>query len=133
MDNGLPLRAEILDGIEWANRKVTDLGLGAATTLAVSEIQYEVVRPYHVGDSMIHITGGRGKVKPQTVSHSPVGFVVESDMLDESDAMHHADRHLVSNLIGIPDMRIEVGSTLAMSSQDTLLLASDGLCDNSAH
>jgi serine/threonine protein phosphatase PrpC len=79
---------------------------------------------------MIVVTGQRGKLKLQTVSHSPVGFAVESGMLDETDAVHHEDRHLVSNLAGTPDMRIEVGPRIRLAPLDTLLLASDGLFDN---
>ena len=75
-----PLRAAILDGIEQANREVQARGVGAATTLAVAEIDGGVFRPYHVGDSVILLMGGRGKVKLQTVSHSPVGFGVEAGL-----------------------------------------------------
>ena len=49
----VPLREGILNGIEHANHAVTELGLGAGTTLAVVELQENVMRPYHVGDSMI--------------------------------------------------------------------------------
>jgi serine/threonine protein phosphatase PrpC len=124
------LRTAVLDGFEAANRAVQALGVGAATTLAVAEIQEDTVRPYHVGDSMILIAGGRGKIKLQTTSHSPVGFAVEAGLLDEREAMHHADRHLVSNVIGSAEMRIEIGSALRLAPRDTLLLASDGLFDN---
>lgn len=124
------LRAAILNGIENANRAVSELGVGAATTLAVAEIRGHTVRPYHVGDSMILLVGQRGKIKLQTVSHSPVGYALEAGLLDETEAMHHAQRHVVSNVIGTPDMRIEVGSTIEMARYDTLLLASDGLFDN---
>jgi serine/threonine protein phosphatase PrpC len=124
------LRAAILNGIDNANRAVSALGIGAATTLAVAEVRGRIVRPYHVGDSMILVVGQRGKIKLQTISHSPVGYAVESGLLDEAEAMHHAQRHVVSNVIGAPDMRIEVGSTLEMARYDTLLLASDGLFDN---
>ncbi len=124
------LRAAILNGIENANRAINDLGLGAATTLAVAEIQGRTVRPYHVGDSMILVVGQRGKIKLQTISHSPVGYAVEAGLLDESEAMQHEQRHVVSNIIGSPDMRIEVGSTIELARRDTLLLASDGLLDN---
>ena len=79
---------------------------------------------------MILVCGGRGKVKLQTVPHSPVGFALEAGILDEDEAMHHKDRHLVSNVIGMPEMRIEIGSTLKFKPRDTLLLASDGLFDN---
>lgn len=124
------LRAAVLNGIENANREISELGVGAATTMAVAEIQGRTVRPYHVGDSMILVVGQRGRIKLQTVSHSPVGYALEAGMLDEAEAMNHAERHLVSNIIGTPDMRIEVGSTIELARYDTLLLASDGLFDN---
>ena len=124
------LRTAILDGIERANERVADLGVGAATTLAVVEIDGYVVRPYHVGDSMMLVVGQRGKVKLATVSHSPVGYAVEAGYLGEAEAIHHADRHLVSNIVGSPEMRIEVGRTLALRPRDTLVLATDGLFDN---
>ncbi len=126
--DGIPMRTAILDAIESANRSVAELG--AATTLAVVEIQDGSIRPYHVGDSMVLVMGQRGKLKLQTVSHSPVGFAVEAGVLDETEAMHHEDRHLVSNVLGAADMRIEVGAPLALAGRDTLLLSSDGLLDN---
>ncbi|MEQ8785305.1 MAG: protein phosphatase 2C domain-containing protein [Pirellulaceae bacterium] len=124
------LRTAILNGIESANRTIGEMGLGAATTAAVVEIDHGVVRPYHVGDSMILVVGQRGKVKLQTVSHSPVSYAFEAGLLDEQEAMHHEDRHLVSNVIGSPDMRIEIGAPLELAPRDTLVLASDGLLDN---
>jgi serine/threonine protein phosphatase PrpC len=127
---GWMLRTAILNGIEHANQAIADLGLGAATTLAAVEVQAGRARPYHVGDSPILWFGGRSKLKLETVSHSPVGFAVEAGLLEESDAIHHEDRHLVSNLLGAPDMRIEVGSSRALARRDTLVLASDGLSDN---
>ncbi len=124
------LRGAILNGIEDANRAIGELGVGAGSTITVVEVQGHTVRPYHVGDSMILLVGRRGRLKLQTVSHSPVGYAVESGVLDEADAMHHEDRHLVSNMLGTPDMRIEVGSALELARFDTLLLATDGLFDN---
>jgi len=124
------LRAAILNGIESANRDVMDLGHGAATTLAVVEIAGDTIRPYHVGDSGILACGGRGKLKLQTTAHSPVGYGVEAGLLDEQAAMHHEDRHVVSNVVGADDLRIEIGSEKKLAARDTLLLASDGLFDN---
>jgi len=124
------LRDAILNGIERANRSVRELSVGAATTLAAVEIRNGSIRPYHVGDSTILLVGQRGKVKLQTVAHSPVGFAVEAGLIDENEAMHHEERHIVSNTLGAPDMRIEVGSARRLSPRDTLLLASDGLSDN---
>ncbi|MCZ6822985.1 MAG: protein phosphatase 2C domain-containing protein [Deltaproteobacteria bacterium] len=123
-------RTAILNGFERANAAVCALGVGAATTLAVAEIREARMRPYHVGDSLILLVGQRGKVKLETVSHSPVGFAVEAGVLDERDALHHQDRHLVSNILGAQDMRIEMGSERPFAPRDTLLIASDGLSDN---
>jgi PPM family protein phosphatase len=109
---------------------VQEIGMGAATTLAVVEIREHTLRPYHVGESMILVVGQRGKSKLQTVSHSPVGFAVESGLLDAVEAMHHEDRHLVSNVVGNADMRIEIGPCVELAPRDTLLLASAGLFDN---
>jgi len=127
---GGSLRPAILDGFERANQRVQGLGVGAATTLVVVEIDAGRIRTYHVGDSMILIVGQRGRRKLQTVSHSPVGYAVEAGVLDESEALHHDELHLISNMVGAGDMRIEVGSPRGLAPRDTILLASDGLLDN---
>ena len=127
---GVELRDAILNGFEEANRVVRERLAGAATTLAVVELQGRVIRPYHAGDSTIRVVGQRGKIKLQTVSHSPVGYAVESGFLDREEAMHHEERHLISNMIGSPDMHITIGAPLALADRDTLLVASDGLSDN---
>ena len=124
------VRGAILDAFEVANEAVLGLGVGAGTTLSVVEIAGRAVRPYHAGDSAILVIGQRGRVKLQTVSHSPVGFAVESGLIDQDDALHHEQRHVVSNVLSVSDMRIEMGSELLLAQRDTLLLASDGLLDN---
>jgi serine/threonine protein phosphatase PrpC len=94
------------------------------------EIRDRVVRPYHVGDSAILLVGQRGKLKFQTIAHSPIGYALESGLIDEEDAIHHEERHMISNVIGSSEMRIEIGPAIEMAARDTLLLASDGLLDN---
>lgn len=123
-------RLPILDGIEKANHAVRALGNGAGTTIAVAAIQDRRVCTFHVGDSGVLLLGQKGKIKFQTLSHSPVGFAVEAGLLDADDAMHHEERHIVSNVIGASDMWIEVGPAKKLAAMDTLLLASDGLLDN---
>lgn len=127
---GGELRDAILNGFETAHRKVVEAGSGSATTLVVAEIQERQLRPYHTGDSGILVVGQRGKVKLQTIPQSPIGYAVESGFLDEREALHHDQRHEISAAIGLPEMRIEIGSALALARRDTLLLASDGLFDN---
>jgi serine/threonine protein phosphatase PrpC len=124
------LRTSILDAFENANKAVVETGLGAATTFAVAEIDSDTIRPYHAGDSEILVVGQRGKLKLHTVVHSPIGYAVESGVMDEQEAMEHDDRHIVSNVIGVPEMHIEVGPTLKLARRDTVIVASDGLTDN---
>jgi serine/threonine protein phosphatase PrpC len=126
---GAELRTAILNGFENANAAVLAMGAGG-TTLAVAEISGRSVRSYHVGDSLILLTGQRGRVKMETIPHSPVGYAVESGILDQREAMVHEDRHLVTNAVGTVEMRIEIGPELGLAARDTLLLASDGLSDN---
>jgi serine/threonine protein phosphatase PrpC len=127
---GAPLRTGILDGFEQANEAVMHTGVGAATTLAVLEIDNGRARPYHVGDSTVVVVGQRGKLKLQTVAHSPVGYAVEAGWLEQDEALHHEDLHIVSNMVGSANMRIEIGSSLRLRPRDTALLGSDGLFDN---
>jgi len=124
------LRPAILDALEQASSEIQALGVGAGTTIAIAEIDGDIVRPYHVGDSMILLVGQRGKVRHITSPHSPVGYAVKAGMICPVAAMHHHERHLVSNLLGISQMWIDVGSPVRMQPRDTLLLASDGLFDN---
>ncbi len=128
--NGGLLRTAILDGFEHANEAVRAIGVGAGTTLAVIEVQDGAMRPYLVGDSAILLVGNRGKIKYQSVAHSPIGYGVEAGLIAEKDAMHHEDRHIVSNVIGTSDMHIEIGPTLKLAKRDTLIAMSDGLSDN---
>lgn len=126
----LDLREVILNGIEKANLDVMAQSGGSATTLAVVEIQGDVIRPYHVGDSDILVVGQRGKLKLQTVPHSPVGYAVEAGVINEQEAIHHEERHIVSNVLGFKDMRIEVGSPVTLLEHDTVFIGTDGVTDN---
>ena len=130
MDNTMLLRTAILNGIEAANDAVLRLANGSATTMTVITLEDRLARSYQIGDSEAIVIGQRGLVKLQTTAHSPTGFAVEAGFLDERDALHHEDRHLVSNFIGTADMRIDVGAAVDLDIKDTILVASDGLMDN---
>jgi serine/threonine protein phosphatase PrpC len=130
MHETILLRTAILNGIEAANKAVLDLGTGSATTLTVVTIEGRDARAYQIGDSAALIVGQRGRIKAQTMAHSPTGFAVEAGFLDERAALHHAERHLVSNFLGTADMRIDVGATVELLSRDTIMVASDGVADN---
>ncbi len=124
------LRGAILDGIEAANQAVMSLGTGSATTMTVVAIDGLIARTYQVGDSEAMIVGQRGRIKAQTMAHSPTGFAVEAGFLDKREALHHEDRHLLSNFVGTADMHIGIGAEIKLKPRDTVLVASDGLMDN---
>jgi len=126
----MQLRTAILNGIEAANDAVRELANGAATTLTLVTIEGRLARAYHIGDSEALVVGQRGRIKLQTTPHSPTGFAVEAGFLDEREALHHAERHLVTNFLGTADMRIDIGTAVTLAPRDTVMLASDGLTDN---
>jgi serine/threonine protein phosphatase PrpC len=127
---GDELRTGILNGFERANRELVSAEGGGTTTLVVAALENGFVRPFHTGDSELFVTGQRGRLKLQTVSHSPVGYAVEAGLLDDQEALHHEERHFISNAIGTPDMRIEIGPHLRLAVRDTVVMGSDGLFDN---
>ena len=126
----LVLREAILDGIEQANKMIMENGIGSGTTIAAVGIEKNHMRPYHVGDSAVLITGQRGKIKYQTIPHSPVGYAVEAGLIETEEAIYHEERHLISNIIGTAEMRVEIGPKIKLAPRDTLVIASDGLFDN---
>ena len=124
------LRETILNAIEFTNQTILQLGLGAATTLTLVELQRNFVRPYHIGDSIITQISRRGRIKWQSLAHAPVGYAVEAGILNEEEGMIHPDRHLVSNVMGQKDMSVSLGPLIQMAARDTMILCSDGLSDN---
>lgn len=124
------LRTAVLDGFEEASRRVLTLGSGARTTLVAVSIEDGILRSFHAGDSAALVVGQRGSLKLQTISHSPVGYAVESGLIDEESALDHEERHIVSNLIGDEEYRIEIGPHLRLAPYDTVIVGSDGLFDN---
>lgn len=129
-NTGNDAMSDIITGIDAANKAVMDMQTGSATTLAAAMIDKQQARTFHIGDSEIFICGQRGKIKLQTIPHSPTGYAVESGILSEDEALMHEDRYLVSNLVGNMEMRIELGSITRLAVHDTLFLCTDGITDN---
>lgn len=130
IDDDAHVRTAILDGIEQANSSLLQFGTGTATTLVVAEVRANQVRTFHIGDSAAWVCGQRGVMKLRTTPHSPVGFAVESGLMQAHEALGHAELNVISNVVGSNDMRIEIGSRYQLAPRDTLLIASDGLFDN---
>jgi serine/threonine protein phosphatase PrpC len=129
-DTEAPLRSAILDAFEAANQDLITSRKRSATTLVVAEISGTQLRCYHVGDSELLVVGQRGRIKQRIIPHSPTGFAVEAGLLDEEEAVQHEDRHVIFNVVGEPNMRVDVSSGIDVAPRDTVLLTSDGVLDN---
>lgn len=124
------LRTAILDAVESANKSLLASGKRGATTLVIAELAADSLRCYHVGDSELIAVGQRGAMKARIIPHSPTGFAVEAGLLDEDEAVQHEQRHVLFNVIGSLDMRVDVAAPIKLAARDTVLLTSDGLVDN---
>lgn len=122
--------ATLIAALEEAHEEIRSTGSGCASTVAIAHIDHESFRTAHVGDSVVMLLGQRGKVKLETISHSPVGYALEAGILSEDEAFRHEDRHVVSNIIGGQDMSMTLGANVPLAAYDTLLLATDGVTDN---
>lgn len=130
LGEGEALRGAILDAMEKANHEILTSGRRSATTLVVAEIVGDRLRCYHVGDSELIVVGQRGRIKQRIIPHSPTGFAVEAGLLDEEEAVQHEQRHVIFNVIGAPNMRVDVSTAIDLALRDTVLLTSDGVLDN---
>jgi serine/threonine protein phosphatase PrpC len=124
------LRETLLNAIDTAHAEIKKLGVGAGTTLVVAEMVDNNVRFYNLGDSIGYHLGGKGKLKFKTLEQSPIGYAVESGLLDEQEAMTHEDKNLISHALGLDPMRIDISLPMEVSQRDSVFLASDGVSDN---
>lgn len=129
-DSDAQVRELVLDAIEQAHAQIRDTSRVGETTLVVAEVTDDQLRTYNVGDSAALVVGGGGKVKYQTIAHSPVGYGVAAGLIDEQEAMHHEQRHYVSNTLGAKSMSVEMSGGYDLAPRDTVVLGSDGLFDN---
>ena len=129
-DAGIALSAVLGAAVTAANDAIMAQRNGSATTLTAVAIEGRAGRCFHVGDSAALVAGQRGAVRFRTVGHSPVSFATAAGLLTERQAMFHIDRHIVSNFVGNPLMRIDISDSFALAARDTVLVCSDGLTDN---
>ncbi|MEX0943707.1 MAG: PP2C family serine/threonine-protein phosphatase [Pseudomonadales bacterium] len=122
--------ALVITALEDAHEEIRARGSGSASTVALAHVGMDMFRPAHAGDSVVMACGQRGKLKFETIAHSPVGYALESGILSEDEAFTHEDRHVVSNIVGGQDIHITLGGSVNLSKWDTLLLATDGVTDN---
>lgn len=121
-------RLMIFDIIEFADKEIKDLKLGAGATITAIEIGPDFLRFYNAGDAFGLLVGPRGKLKYKTIEHSPLGFGIEAGIVERND--EQIDSHIVSNGLGLMPMRIEVSQKIPLKGNDLICLGSDGILNN---
>ncbi len=122
----------ILYSIEQIHEEIKELAVGAGSTICVAYVEGNTVRTFHVGDSSIVVFNRLGRIKYQTLNHSPVSYAVASGLLSEKQANTHPEKHLLSNALGIDDVYISVGLPVEFNEHDVLVLMTDGVTDHHA-
>ena len=128
---GGDIHTTILSSLETSNQRILqESGFGAATTFIGITLTDKQVQTYNVGDSGALVFGAQGKLKLQTLAHSPVADALRAGIIDEQTALKHTARNIVSNVLGTSTMHVTHGPSVKLSARDTLVIASDGLYDN---
>jgi protein phosphatase len=124
------VRSATMEGLEAAHQLVETKLAGAGATVVAAIITPGFVQTLHVGDAEALLVGQTGGLQFRTVPHSPVGHAQDIGLLDETSALFHPERHLVSNGIGVDGMQIQIGPRLPLPDDVTVALCSDGVTDN---
>ncbi len=124
------LRQHILVSVEQTNKKLIHDYVGARTTFTACIINNDILQSIQIGDSALIVCGQKGLLKHKTMEHSPVGHALAAGLIKEKEALTHPERHLISNVVGDAQMHMVIGPQVELASNDTILLASDGLFDN---
>ena len=128
-NNNKTAREVVIDSIFKANRRILNKKNGSGSTVAIVLFENNKVQPIYVGDSVIIITGQRGRIKYINFPHSPIGFLYRGGIGVSNPKQLAQFSHVVSNLLGTQEMFIELGSPFPLSKNDTVLVCSDGLSD----
>ncbi len=123
------------DVVTSANRRIHDLMLeqsslrGMGTTfvaLAITPTPIPVAHIAHLGDSRAYRYRA-GQLTQLTRDHTLVQQLVQRGLIDETTALVHPERHVLTNGLGMGrDMQPELTS-IPVTPHDLLVLCSDGL------
>ena len=106
-----------------ASQSIHQKGMG--TTLVGVLITDQDAYNFNIGDSRTYGLYGKEFVL-LTEDHNLVGDLVKSGEISEAEAMHHPQRNLLTNALGIWD-RVKIDINKIKRDFDCLLICSDGL------
>lgn len=124
----------LLHALEVANRSIFETSSkheelqGMATTCTALVVQQPYLHMAHVGDSRAYLIRN-GMIKQLSTDHTLVEEMVNSGIINQSEARSHPDSHILTRSLGILQaVEIDVlEPPLELQPGDSLLMCSDGL------
>jgi len=128
-DNYLDL---LVTAVQGANTKVCEMAKtnpemqDMGTTLTACIITDEKIVLAHVGDSRAYsIT--KDEITQLTADHSYVESMVKTGQITAEEALTHPDRHMITRVLGMPELFEVDGAVKPIGDTVSVLLCSDGL------
>ena len=98
------------------------------STLVLAIVTQKTAKIVNVGDSRAYVFK-KNKLEKITKDHSYVQFLVDNNVLTQTEADTHPYKHVITRAIGMKDVEADVYD-IDFISGDTLLLCSDGLTEH---
>lgn len=122
------------EALESANKQIISLSksdsklVGMGTTCDVCVISKNTVYIAHIGDSRVYkISKKSNSIRKLTKDHSLVEYMIESGAITPQEALNHPQKNVILRALGTSeDIEVDI-SHEKLSSDDVVLLCSDGL------
>ena len=124
------LIASTIKAIENAHAQIKRKVPGAGAAMAMALIRKRQVRILNIGDVVGWLFSRNGDLKYETTQHSPIGYAVESGLIEKEISEHHEESHFVLNALGHSPLKIEMSEKISCKKGDMLLLATDGFYES---
>lgn len=122
----------LLSAITTANVAVYDTAeadpslSGMGTTVVAAIIKNNIATVAHVGDSRAYYISGQN-ISQITKDHSLVQEMYDNGQITKEELENHPNKNIITRVLGLRE-KVEIDfDTVYMSSQDALILCSDGL------
>lgn len=118
--------------IVYANDKVLRLAqsnpedyAGMGTTLVMAVVDDGVMYVANIGDSRLYVINNT--IRQVTMDHSLVEELIRSGQLERDKGRNHPEKNIITRALGIDDKVVPDFFEIELTSDDKILLCSDGL------
>lgn len=118
------------EGVERANHLVLDTGMkpeyaGLGSTLAGVVLSGGAITPFHAGDSRVYRY--RFGALRQLTRDDSVAALAQEAGYQAGPVQRETLEHLITNGLGMRDLKLHTGNALPLQSGDILVITTDGL------